>query len=850
MKKFFANRYFVLTVTIAFLFTLILLRLFDLQWRQGEVLAADAVKGLEKKLRITGNRGKILDRNGTPLAYDQKSYQVVFYRDPAKRLGRTAREEDGKKITYGDVYTDVIRRSIKIIEENGGTSLSTFSIRRDEDGQYVMDFRTTNEDVKQRRLQLWIKNMYIPKEYEPTKGAEPITIYTNEDKKIIFNAEHAYWYLRKRYYIPADVSFEEAVKVLSVWQESQLNSYQSYNPVVLAKDVNMDTVAAVEMQKLDLDGMQIKESNVRIYPKKELAAHIVGYMGRMLDESTIMDYEAVGYSRNDWIGIAGIEKTMENYLSANLGARTGTRTVEVNSRGKVISVKSVDPATNGNSVVLTLDLKLQKFLEETLEQNIKEARSQQLARYQDKKEEIYDEKGVDIDNVDLAEVGAAVVMNIHTGEILAMASYPSYDPNIFTGGLTEAEYATIKDDTRRPLFNNAIASKSAPGSIFKMVTAMGGLMEGKLKLTDIIDCQDVWDKDIESGKKPECWTDHPQKHANQTVVEGLKNSCNYFFFTVADALGIDLLYKWGEMLGLTEKTNVELPNEKTSQVANKTNLYSSKRTPQGLSATVFYYIKNLIKDKCVEKGFDYEEDVYENAALKMMALVESGNTEWGPDIRAILMNDLKLELRDVLNTDDVNRQRMDTDITARLLEIYWNNTDTVLTGIGQSVTLLTPIAVARYISALVNGGNIYNARLVKSVLSPNGNIIEEKRPELLRSMDIPLEYTNAIKLGMKDVVSGEDGTAAKYFAGFKYIHEIAGKTGTAQVSTIDLENNSWFVGFAPYENPEIAIVCFIPNGYAGGLSAYTFKETVEFYMDRKEQQITAPEIPGPNSLTP
>jgi penicillin-binding protein 2 len=228
-----------------------------------------------------------------------------------------------------------------------------------------------------------------------------------------------------------------------------------------------------------------------------------------------------------------------------------------------------------------------------------------------------------------------------------------------------------------------------------------------------------------------------------------------------------------------------------------------------------------------------------------MALAQTN--EPGPDIRGILKNEFRFSTYDILN---VPYQRIDQAIAQNLLELKWSTADTILTGIGQSVTLLTPIAVVRYIAALVNGGNVYDARLVKSIVSPDGQVVEEKRPQLIRTLDIPLQYTDAVKLGMKDVVSDPHGTAAKYFAGFKYLNKIGGKTGTAQVSQIDLENNAWFVAFAPYDQPEIAIAVYIKNGFSGGKAAYTAKEMVEYYLDSKLYSAAPETLPDANALTP
>ena len=334
-------------------------------------------------------------------------------------------------------------------------------------------------------------------------------------------------------------------------------------------------------------------------------------------------------------------------------------------------------------------------------------------------------------------------------------------------------------------------------------------------------------------------------HQNNGVDEALRNSCNYYFFTVADRLGIDLLNDWADLLGLTSKTNVELLGEMAGQVANPDTLYDPTQSPVGTSYVVYKAIRKTITDKCEELGLEIEDELYHNVTLELMTLARV--EEPGPDIRGILKNKIGLSTYHILN---VPRQRLDGAISQYLLELKWNPIKTVLTGIGQSVTLLTPVAVCRYVSALVNGGNIYEARLVKSIVSPDGQIIEEKRPQLIRKLDIPPEYTEAIKLGMKEVVTDEDGTARKYFANFKYKDDIGGKTGTGQVSQIDIENNSWFVAFTPFENPEIAIAVYIKNGYTGGLASYTAKEMVEFYLDRKLIEVAPDEVPDSNDLTP
>ncbi len=830
MNNEFSGRYKVVFIIVGILFLTLLIGLLNLQWRDGEEYAAQAVAGLDKELRLTGNRGMILDTNGVPLAYDQNSYNVVFYKDP----GKSTKD-------YGTEYTEIIRRTIDIIEAQGGTCITNFNIKVSvSNGVTTYSFRFPGiyGDDLNPRINKWIDNMSI---------LDSIQDEFNEGTK---TTEDLYWYLRDRYSIPEDVSFEEAEKLLSVWQEVQKSSYRSYSPVTIAEDVNFETVAIIEMLGLELDGMDIEEDSIRIYPKNELAAHIVGYMGRMLNEATLLEYEAIGYSRDDLIGISGIEAEMEFELSANIEGKTGTRKVEVDSRGKIVNEISVDPPTDGNNVILTIDATMQKKLEEALEENIRQINAIQVAEYNDEHVEKYDYLVDSIDKIDLAETGAAVVMQVNTGQILAMASYPSYDPNWFTGGLSQDHADMLYLDERHPLFNNAIASTSTPGSIFKMVTAVAGLMEGAITLETRITDQGLWTKDIQSGKAPSCWA-YPRSyhtHANQDISDGLKNSCNYFFFTVADLLGNEALNLWAKRLGLDSKTNVELTGEIAGQIASQEVLYTSGKTPTGRTAVVFSSIKTTLKRACLAQGFEYEDELYDEVTETLMDLVSSNTIEWGPDIRGILKNELELDTQAIRNYP---YQSYDAQISAYLLEIKWTNTENILTGIGQSVTLLTPIGVARYISALVNGGYVYDATLIKAVVSPDGKVTSEERPKLVRELNINPEYIVAIKKGLEEVVSLEDGgTAGRFFTNFKYREEIGGKTGTAEVGDIDLENNAWFVAFAPFDEPEIAVVVMIPHGYSGGYASYTAREIIEYYLDEKYVTEDAPVLPSPYSITP
>ena len=182
-------------------------------------------------------------------------------------------------------------------------------------------------------------------------------------------------------------------------------------------------------------------------------------------------------------------------------------------------------------------------------------------------------------------------------------------------------------------------------------------------------------------------------------------------------------------------------------------------------------------------------------------------------------------------------------------DIKWGGGQTILTGIGQSVTVLTPISVARYVCTVANNGYLYNVSLIDSITSPSGEILSQREPTLIHRLELADEYMPLIRKGMKGVVD-ESGTAGKHFKNWPYTDQIAAKTGTAQVTKIDLENNSWFVCFAPYDNPEIAIVCFIPNGYSGSESSMAPRDFIDWYMGQKTLRSVDVPLPVGNSLAP
>ena len=247
-----------MAVVVLLLFAGLTGQLASLQLRDGEEYNATAESRKMKTYTLKGERGMILDRNGIPLAYDEESYNVTFYRDPSR-----SSSDDLKN------YTQILLRVMEIVERNGGQTVSGFYLKRDEEGNDYLDFLTENEETFAKREKNWRENFYI------TKVAE----------------EDIFDYLCRRYGIE-ELDYETQYKVLSIWQELQMNAFLS-KPVVIAYDVNMNTVSQIEAASIELTGAAIEQTTRRVYPHGTLAAHIVGYMGA-INEDNLEEYVKKG----------------------------------------------------------------------------------------------------------------------------------------------------------------------------------------------------------------------------------------------------------------------------------------------------------------------------------------------------------------------------------------------------------------------------------------------------------------------------------------------------------------------------------------------------------------------------
>ena len=514
--------------------------------------------------------------------------------------------------------------------------------------------------------------------------------------------------------------------------EISRNGYSSIRPVTIAKDVSRESAVKLGEQSIYFPGISATNEPMVSYPSGSLASHILGYVGNITE--TELDGREDTYGINDVIGKVGIQYVFEEYLRG----KDGIKQLDMSVDGTITDEYITQEAVAGSDVILTIDANLQAATEKALANNIKKIASGGFSKRSD------------------AKAGAAVVMNVKTGEILAMASYPDYEPELFVNGISQKKLDEYNKGDN--IFNRAISGVYAPGSTFKMITAIAGLETGVITPTEKINDIGVYKK----AHEPACWiwNSYGMSHGWLNVTEAITHSCNYFFYEVGYRATIDNIAKYAKYYGLGEKTNVELPMEE-----------------KGIVAT---------RDKAKERGDE------------------------------------------------------------------WQIGETLSAAIGQSYNSYTPIQMAKYISMLANGGEPIDVTIVKSINDVNGNQVSKEditkfvnaklglTKEKKKNLNIKKKNIDAILKGMKGVTSEEVGTAYSTFANFNI--ELGGKTGSAQTD-VQGKINGWFVGFAPYEEPEIAVVVLVENAGSGSYTAEVARDILQEYfgmnMEKVEEDLTA-----------
>ena len=535
-------------------------------------------------------------------------------------------------------------------------------------------------------------------------------------------AEQALEYFIDEYSLK-QYSLEEARKIIAVRYGIDVNGYSSMRGYEISPEVCEKSVAQIEEMNHSFPGINIEYRPIRKYYYSSLASHVLGYVGKIGNEEYTQNE---GYELDDYIGKTGIEYVCEKFLKGKDGLKQTDMSIDGTTTGEYIT----EEAISGSNVMLTIDAKVQQVAERALKENIEKINNGDYGE----KREVY--------------AGSVVVLNVKTGEVISMVSYPDFEPQLFVDGISTEKWNEYTVKGRSALINRTMQSAYAPGSIFKMVPAIAGLETGKITKDEQIECAGIYP----GGYKPKCWyyTTYGRGHGYLTVSQAIQKSCNCYFYEVGTRIGIDNIEKYATYFGLGQKTNIELPGEISGTLAGK-------------------------------------------------KLYEKLDEAW-----------------------------------------YYGNTLSAV--IGQAENNFTPIQMARYIAMLTNGGKKLDLTIIKDIINNQGESIKTEEVKDYINKRLGIEKTseenlNIQKENLKTVLEGmqsvteEGGTAYSVFKDFPI--QVGGKTGSAEAGND--KTNAWFVGFAPYENPEIAVVVLVENGAHGYYSAEVTKEIMEAYFGLNEE---------------
>lgn len=612
-----------------------------------------------------------------------------------------------KSKTDDDQLNKSISLMTSILENNGNSYIDTFPISI-EPFEYHFD---SDEELAE-----WKKKYNIPE---------------------TASAEEAFYLLRDKYNISSE-DIKEIRRILAIRYAISTVGYSTTKSIEISNKISRNAAVQLQENSQNLTGINIVVEPVRVYHTGNLASHIIGYMSRLSD-SNKKEFESEGddheYDADDKVGQTGVEKVFEKYLRGE----DGVKQIDMSVDGTVTGEYTSQEAIGGADVVLTIDANLQRIAEEALEKNIMKIRNGEFGN-------AYDAQG-----------GAVVVTNVKTGEILAMASYPDYDPSKFYNGISQSQYNEYLNS--KALRSKATQEIYPPGSIFKMVTAVAGLESGAVTPSETINDNGKFIvSDDPNYNNPACWyyNSYGRGHGRLNIVGALQKSCNYYFFDVSNRIGIEKLDEYADYFGLGRKTGIQI-NESTGVLASR----------------------------------EYAESRGE----------------------------------------------------------VWSKAYTASASIGQSYNTFTPVQMAKYIAMIANGGHPINLSIVKNVINSNGSQVAQEEIDEYVNKKLGTEKVNtedkniseetmaAVHEGMKSVAEEEGGTAYSVFKDFEI--EVGGKTGSAELTNNKDSKDviAWFAGFAPYDDPEIAIVVMVEKGGHGSYTAEVVKEIMQEYFGMNMEEV-------------
>lgn len=674
-------------------------------------------------------------------------------------------------------------------------------------------------------------------------------------------------------------SIEKQRKYMIIKDTIKMQSFSGYKPVTIGSNIKKDT-AFIFLERLnDLPGIDVSTQPLRTYPYGELGSAFLGYISKISGNTE--KYNEKGYDvSSDYVGTAGLEYVYEDRLKGSKGGRI----VKLNKQGRVIEELGRREPYPGETLKLTIDKHVQLAAEKSLDKVMENLRANPMVSYD----------GVNTANatrgaavaIDINTGGVLAVVsrpgfdpNVFStpGKLTTELYNKFFNPDLEAFGkdyigsrglpVTLDELFPPIDSSNKgskvlrkdpydiypkPFYNYATSSLTAPGSTFKALTAIAGMEEGVLTPTETIYDALIYTKHGYNGKS---WNTSTKGNIN--VIEALAYSNNYFFYEVGDRLyqkGIDTLAKYAWKFGLgvdpnskeDPSTGIEIP-ENYGQVFN---VQSVKNTSS------IYHLWNLYVDlRQVRK--DKSTGEYEGIDIE----IKKGENKELTDFKGKIQDTIKQQMR-YKNVKDFsetmsqllkelialdgnlkNKNFTDGDINTAINKINQsvNSVSEEATrpgnvynaAIGQGANRFTPLQLANYIAMIANGGKRYKLHLVDSFLDSNNKVIQKVQPEVIDEIKLKPETLKTVKEGMLAVTSYDEGTGSTVLKNFPI--QTAGKTGSATFNEkiqdkIGRTSSGVYVGFAPYDNPQIAVCVLIFDGGHGASAASVAKAMYEGYF--------------------
>ena len=479
------------------------------------------------------------------------------------------------------------------------------------------------------------------------------------------------------------------LQALMGWNEQQFNNIQKRikrarrdRPVLLADKLDWSHAAHLSVRLHHLPGVDVIAGTHRDYPFAALTSHLIGYLSLARTEDLKQ-----GYLHNESVGRSGLERVYEHALHG----KPGYQKEEVNAMGRRVAVLQQSPPVRGQDLQLSLDLSLQQVASKALGER----------------------------------TGAVVVMDVHSGEVRVLLSQPGYDTNHFITGLEQEQWQAWLNDKRKPLLNRTTQAAYPPASTMKVITSLAGLRQHVPLATGHTQCPGYLEL---ADRKLRCWK--RTGHGSVNLHDSLVHSCDVYFYSLGDQLGMKPLVEEARLWGMGERTGIDLSPETRGNV---------------------------------------------------------------PEVMQHLSNG---RVRD------------------------WPRGVTMITAIGQGEVTVSPLQMARFAAAVANGGDVLKPQLLAG-----------QEPVIVRHVDIAPNYLHTVRQAMRDVVKDIRGTGHASLSRVPWA--IAGKTGTAQVVAMAQDDeeeddspvlnkhkdHAWFMGYAPYEDPRIAVAVLVEHGGHGGSDA-------------------------------